>query len=137
VSCACSNVLYLRGMITGTHVLIYSSNPESDRAFFRDVLKWRSVDAGEGWLIFALPPAEAGFHPAQAPTDGQQPNNEEHATTELYFMCDNLRSTLSELGKHKVSWTPIAEAGWGTTTTIRLPSGTSVGLYEPRHPMAI
>ena len=78
-------------MITGAHVIVYSKDPESDRAFFRDVLKFSSVDAGDGWLIFALPPAEAAFHPSE--------KNDLH---ELYFMCDDLKSTIDSLKGEKV-----------------------------------
>ena len=114
-------------MITGTHVLLYSQDPEADRAFFRDILGFRSVDAGKGWLIFALPPAEMGIHPAGA---GATPG------AELYLMCDDLRATMKTLEAKKVKCTAVEEALWGMKTTFKLPSGGEVGLYQPRHPTA-
>jgi hypothetical protein len=76
----------MRLMITGAHIIVYSKDPEGDRAFFRDNLRFPAVDAGHGWLIFALRPAEAAFHPSE--------NNDRH---ELYFMCDDLKSTMESL----------------------------------------
>lgn len=111
-------------MINGSHVIIYSKDPESDRIFFRDILKFPAVDAGHGWLIFALPPAEAAFHPAE--------KNDLH---ELYFMCDDLKSTMESL--KKVECGPVKEERWGSLTTILLPSGGKIGLYQPKHPTAI
>src|ERR1700758_991787 len=101
-------------MITGAHVLLYSKDAEADRAFFRDVLQFRAVDAGEGWLIFALPPAELGIHPG----DGkfvQSHAEEELLGSVLYLMCDDLRSTIRSLEGKKVKCTPVIEAGWGIT----------------------
>lgn len=123
-------------MITGTHVLFYSQDPDADRAFFRDVLELRTVDAGHGWLIFALPPAEAALHPA----DGE--SSRPHAGHPLlgavvYLMCDDLRETTATLEAKGVRCTEISEAPWGIRTTIPLPSGGEVGLYQPRHPTAI
>jgi len=120
-------------MITGAHVLFYSRNPEADRSFFRDVLGFRSVDAGEGWLIFALPPAEAAIHP-----DG---GSQKHAGPKLldavvYLMCDDLAATMAELKKKKVKCTKVQTANWGTSTTFPLPSGAGIGLYQPTHPTA-
>ena len=121
-------------MITGSHILFYSDDAEADRAFFRDVLEFRSVDAGHGWLIFALPPAEAGVHP----TDEKERVREKpyHLGAEFYFMCDDLNSTIKWLEGKDVHCSPINEAPWGITTAIRLPSGGEIGLYEPRHPTA-
>ena len=113
-------------MITGAHVIVYSKNPEADRAFFRDVLKFSSVDAGQGWLIFALPPAEGAFHPAE--------KNDIH---ELYFMCDDLKATMESLKGKKVKCGPVTEERWGLLTRISLPSGGKIGLYQPKHPTAI
>jgi hypothetical protein len=113
-------------MITGTHVIVYSKDAESDRAFFRDVLKFSAVDAGHGWLIFALPPAEAAFHPDE--------KNDRH---ELYFMCDNLKAEMKSLKGKKVECGPVTEQRWGSLTTISLPGGGKVGLYQPKHPTAI
>jgi catechol 2,3-dioxygenase-like lactoylglutathione lyase family enzyme len=113
-------------MITGAHVIVYSKDPEADRAFFRDVLKFFSVDAGDGWLIFALPPAEAAFHPSE--------KNDVH---ELYFMCDDLKSTMALLTAKNVKFGPRSEQRWGLLTTISLPGGGKIGLYQPKHPTAI
>ena len=113
-------------MITGAHVIVYSKDAESDRAFFRDVLKFPTVDAGHGWLIFALPPAESAFHPSE--------KNDLH---ELHFMCDDLRETMESLKAKKVNCSPVQEVRWGSLTTISLPGGGKVGLYQPKHPTAI
>ena len=114
-------------MINGAHVIVYSKDPDADRAFFRDVLKFPAVDAGHGWLVFALPAAEAAFHPFE--------KNDLH---ELYFfMCDDLNATMESLKRKKVKCGPVTEQRWGTLTTISLPGGGKVGLYEPKHPTAI
>lgn len=113
-------------MITGAHVIVYSKDPEADRAFFRDVLHFSSVDAGHGWLIFALPPAESAFHPAE--------KNDVH---ELYFTCDDLKQTMKWLEARKVKCAAIHKERWGNLTTIALPGGGRIGLYEPSHPTAI
>ena len=123
-------------MITGAHVLLYSHNAEADRAFFRDVLEFRWVDAGHDWLIFKLPPAEAALHP----TDGDPA--EGHATTamlgaELYLMCGDLQAFVQSLAAKNVVCAPIDKAPWGIKTTIRLPSGGAIGLYQPTHPTAL
>jgi catechol 2,3-dioxygenase-like lactoylglutathione lyase family enzyme len=117
-------------MINGAHVLLYSKDPEADRAFFRDVLEFRWVDAHEGWLIFALPPAEVAFHPGDfAPTHA----GHETLGAALYLMCDNLPESIRSLEAKKVACGPITQASWGMTTTIKLPSGGEIGLYQPRH----
>jgi len=123
-------------MITGAHFLLYSKNPEADRKFFRDVLQFRAVDAGEGWLIFALPPAEMGIHPA---SEGFAQLHAEHNLlgTVLYLMCDDLPSFVKSLQAKNVQCTEIEQAQWGIKTTIKLPSGGEIGLYQPRHPTAI
>jgi hypothetical protein len=113
-------------MITGAHIIVYSKDAESDRVFFRDVLKFSAVDAGHGWLIFALPPAEAAFHPAE--------KNDVH---ELYFMCDDLKAEMKSLKGKRVKCGPVTEQRWGSLTTISLPGGGKVGLYQPKHPTAI
>ncbi|MBS1802513.1 MAG: extradiol dioxygenase [Acidobacteria bacterium] len=123
-------------MINGAHLLLCSRDPDADRAFFRDILGFSSVDAGEGWLIFAMPPAELGIHPG----DGNFV--EHHADHELsgailYLMCDNLEQTLESLHNKGVQSTPAVQAGWGVTTTIRLPGGGGLGLYQPRHATAL
>jgi hypothetical protein len=118
--------------ITGAHVLLYTSEPEALRAVLGEVLGWEHLDAGDGWLIFALPPAELGVHPAETPP---------HRTPmphELTLMCDDLTSTVADLRDKglEVRGEPKDE-GWGITTTLVLPGGVEVTLYEPRHPTAI
>jgi hypothetical protein len=112
-------------MINGAHVIVHSKDPESDRAFFRDVLKFPAVDAGHGWLIFALPSAETAFHPAE--------KNDVH---ELYFTCDDLQATMESLKAEKVECGPVQEVQWGNLTTVSLPGGGKIGLYKPKHPTA-
>lgn len=113
-------------MISGAHVIVYSKNPEADRAFFRDVLGFKSVDAGHGWLIFALPLAEAAFHPS-----------DENGAHELYFMCDDVKAEIASLAKKNVKCSEVQEARWGSITKMRLPGGGEVGLYQPKHPTAL
>ena len=113
-------------MLTGAHIIVYSRNSEADRVFFRDALGFPSVDAGQNWLIFALPPAEVAFHPSK--------HNDIH---ELYFMCDDLRAMMASLQAKKVKCGPVREERWGTLTTISLPGGGKIGLYQPKHPSAI
>ena len=123
-------------MIFGTHLLLYSLDPEADRAFFRDVLGFGHVDAGGGWLIFALPPAEMGVHPAEmnlTRTHGGQ----DLATGTVYLLCDKLTETLDDLAGKGVDHTDLQEAEWGVATSVRLPGGASLGLYQPRHALAI
>jgi catechol 2,3-dioxygenase-like lactoylglutathione lyase family enzyme len=113
-------------MISGAHVIVYTKDAEADRAFFRDVLGFKSVDAGHGWLIFALPPAEAAFHPAS-----------ENGPQELYFMCDSLKSEMASLAKKGVKCSKVEEARWGSITKMKLPGGGEIGLYQPKHPTAL
>jgi catechol 2,3-dioxygenase-like lactoylglutathione lyase family enzyme len=113
-------------MISGAHVIIYSKDAEADRAFFRDVLGFPSVDAGHGWLIFGLPAAEAAFHPAD--------DNSRH---ELYFMCDDLKAEMSTLEKRGVPFSSVKQERWGSITKLRLPGGGEVGLYQPKHQTAL
>ncbi len=113
-------------MINGAHFIVYSKDAESDRAFFRDVLKFPAVDAGHDWLIFALPPAEAAFHPA-----------EKNGPHELYLMCDDLQATMDSLKRQKVKFGPTTNERWGILADIELPGGGKVGLYQPKHPTAI
>lgn len=113
-------------MINGAHVIVYSRDAEADRAFFRDVLEYPHVDAGHGWLIFRLPPAEIAVHP----TDGAE-------SQELYLMCDDVDETVADLTAKGVEFTqPVTDARWGRLTRFRLPGGGEVGLYEPRHERA-
>ncbi|MEZ0089267.1 VOC family protein [Streptacidiphilus sp. EB129] len=115
-------------MINGAHLIIYSRDAEADRLFFRDVLGYPHVDAGHGWLIFKLPPAEVAVHPAEA--DGA----ERH---ELFLMCDDVNATVDELTAKGVEFTePVSDAGWGLLTAFRLPGGGVVRLYQPRHAKA-
>ena len=113
-------------MIFGAHMIIYSKDVEADRAFFQNVLGFASVDAGHGWLIFAMPPAEAAFHPSDA--------NDVH---ELYFMCEDLKAEMAALAEKGVRCSDVQEARWGSITKIHLPGGGKVGLYQPKHPTAI
>jgi hypothetical protein len=123
-------------MINGAHLLLYSENAEADRAFLRDVLQFRAVDIGHGWLILAMPPAEIAVHPSGGEFV------QEHAGRKmlgvvLYLMCDDLDATLTQLSARNVECAPVQEAEWGRSTAITLPSGGSLGLYEPAHPTAI
>ena len=113
-------------MISGAHMIVYSKDAEADRAFFRDVLGFASVDAGHGWLIFAMPPAEAAFHPSDA--------NDVH---ELYFMCEDLKAEMAALAEKGVRCSDVQETRWGSITKIQLSGGGKVGLYQPKHPTAI
>jgi catechol 2,3-dioxygenase-like lactoylglutathione lyase family enzyme len=111
-------------VITGAHAVVFTDDPEGTRAFFRDVLGFPAVDAGGGWLIFALPPAELAAHPA-----------EESGRQELYLMCDDIHATVRELQAKGVEFArPVSEEGFGLVTAIRMPGGGELGLYEPRHP---
>lgn len=112
-------------MITHSHLVIYSRDAEADRTFFRDVLGFSAVDAGDGWLIFALPPAEAAFHPSES--------NDRH---ELFLVCDDLEATITELARSGVACGDPSEETWGVRATLQLPGGGRLGLYEPRHPLA-
>jgi len=114
-------------MINGVHALIYTKQPDAVRAFFRDVVGAPNVDAGHGWLIFALPPAELGIHPAE--------DEESH---ELYLMCDDIDRTLAELKTKGIEAAgPISDQGWGRVTSIAITHGVTLGLYQPRHPTAL
>jgi catechol 2,3-dioxygenase-like lactoylglutathione lyase family enzyme len=113
-------------MIYGAHVIVYSKDATADRAFFRDVLGFASVDAGHDWLIFALPPAETAFHPSE--------ENDRH---ELYLMCEDLKAEMAELRKKGVACSEIQEQRWGSITKMTLPGGGQIGLYQPKHPTAL
>jgi catechol 2,3-dioxygenase-like lactoylglutathione lyase family enzyme len=112
-------------VITGAHVIVYSRDADADRAFFRDVLEYPHVDAGGGWLIFKLPPAEVAVHPVEGA-----------GSHELYLMCDDVNATVEQLAAKGVTCGPVDDQGWGLLTSIRLPGGGELGLYEPRHPKA-
>jgi hypothetical protein len=123
-------------MIIGAHILLHSEDPEADRAFFRDVLAFPAVDAGEGWLIFALPPAEAAIHPTTG--SSEQLHGTRHLLSAvLYLMCDDLPAFVASLESKHVSCSQVEQAPWGIKTTIQLPSGGEIGLYQPKHPAAI
>jgi hypothetical protein len=113
-------------MISGAHVIFYSKDADADRKFFRDILGFPSVDAGHGWLIFALPPAEAAFHPS-----------EENGSQELYLMCNDLKIELRALKEKGVDCSAASEERWGSITRIKLPGGGDLGLYQPKHPTAV
>jgi catechol 2,3-dioxygenase-like lactoylglutathione lyase family enzyme len=114
-------------VIVGSHVIVFSTDAEADRAFFADVLGQPHVDAGGGWLIFKLPPAELAVHPSEGPTGH-----------ELYLMCDDLEATVRDLQQQGVEFTqPVSEERWGRLTRFRLPGGGEVGMYQPSHPRAI
>jgi hypothetical protein len=111
-------------MITGAHVVIFTKDAVAVRAFLRDALAFPSIDAGDGWLIFALPPAELAAHPT-----------DEAAHCELYLMCDDVHATVGELERKGVEFSrPISDEGFGLLTAIKLPGGAELGVYEPRHP---
>jgi catechol 2,3-dioxygenase-like lactoylglutathione lyase family enzyme len=111
-------------VITGAHSIVYTRDAEALREFFRDVLGFRAVDAGGGWLIFALPPAELAAHPADEP-----------GRHELYLMCDDIEATVAELEAKGVEFAaPVSDEGFGLMTSMRLPGGGELGLYEPRQP---
>ena len=113
-------------MINGTHLIIYSQDAAADRAFIRDTLRFPGVDAGDGWLIFRLPPAEIAVHP----TDGESKH-------ELYLMCDDIAGTLQQLAANGVEIaSPVSDEGWGMLASVRLPSGSDLQIYQPRHPVA-
>ena len=121
-------------MITGAHVLLYTSDPEADRGFFRDVLGFPSVDAGRGWLIFALPPAEVAVHPLDAAAP--PPDRAAMLGASLYLMCDDVAATVQSLEAKGVACSALHTERWGIVTTVRLPSGSTLGLYQPSHPVA-
>lgn len=113
-------------MIIGLHAIVYSRDAEADRAFFRDVLGFPAVDAGRGWLIFAGPPSEVAIHPDDA--GGKH---------ELYLMCDDVKAEVERLNGRGVACGAISDEGWGLLTSIKLPGGAGLGLYQPRHPTAL
>ena len=109
-------------MLIGAHSIVYSKNPEADRAFLRDVLELPNVDVGEGWLIFGLPPAEVAVHPS-----------EENDVHEFYFMCRDVNEFVEAMRDHGIACESVADRGWGLVTQIVLPGGGKLGVYEPRH----
>ena len=121
--------------ISGAHVILYSTDAVSDRAFLRDVLGFHSVDAGDGWLIFRLPPSEVAVHPT-AGHPGREASAGSDTPAELYLICEDVAAAVESLRASDVPCTEPVDAGWGVLTTLRLPGGTELGLYEPRHPVA-
>ena len=109
-------------MIIGAHAIINSTDSEADRAFLRDVLGLPHVDVGGGWLIFGLPPAEVAVHPS-----------EENNVHELYLMCDDVGSFVARMRKHGIACGPVQNPGWGPLTSVTLPGGGKLGVYQPRH----
>jgi catechol 2,3-dioxygenase-like lactoylglutathione lyase family enzyme len=114
-------------VIAGAHTIVYADDAEAARSFFRDVLGFDAVDAGDGWLIFALPPGELAVHPV----DGSPPSG----SHELFFMCRNVERTVEDLTSRGVEFTaPVSDEGWGLLTRFKVPGAGEIGLYEPRHP---
>jgi hypothetical protein len=110
-------------MLTGAHSIIYSTNPEADRAFLRDVFKLPFTDAGDGWLIFGLPPAEVAIHPS-----------EQNDIQELYLICDDIKEFVARMNKEKIPCSKVENQSWGLLTHLTMPGGGKLGVYEPRHP---
>jgi hypothetical protein len=109
-------------MITGAHAIIYSKDADADRAFLRDVLELDGIDVGGGWLIFGLPPSEVAVHPAE--------KNDRH---ELYLLCEDVEAFVSALRASDIECTEVSDQGWGLLTTLTLPGGGKLGVYQPRH----
>ena len=110
-------------MLIGAHAILYSKNPEADRAFLRDVLRLPNVDVGGGWLIFALPASEVAVHPT-----------DDEAKHELYLMCGDISDFIQVMKRHRIECGPVMHERWGLLTQLRLPGGGQLGVYEPRHP---
>ena len=109
-------------MISGAHSVIYSENPEADRAFFRDVLGLPNVDVGGGWLIFGLPPSEVAVHPS-----------DENNVHELLLMCEDIEAFVAAMTERMIACDPVEDQGWGLLSRVTLPGGGRVGVYQPRH----
>jgi hypothetical protein len=109
-------------MIIGAHSIIYSKNPQADRAFFRDILKFPNVDVGDGWLIFGLPPAEIAVHPSE--------KNNDHC---IYLMCDDIQKFIWDMKEYKVKCSKVKDQGWGLLIHLTLPGGGKLGVYQPKH----
>jgi len=108
--------------IVGAHSILYSTKPEADRAFLRDVIGLTHLDVGGGWLIFGLPPSEVAVHPG-----------DENDVHEFYLMCDDVESFVAAMEKKNVACSPVRNLGWGMLTTVTLPGGGKLGVYQPRH----
>jgi catechol 2,3-dioxygenase-like lactoylglutathione lyase family enzyme len=122
-------------MIFGAHVLLYSRDPEADRTFFRDILQLKNVDVGGGWLIFALPPSEIAVHPSDG-SFAQKHGDHALLGALVYLMCDDVRETVNSLRMKNVVCGALDQEPWGIKTTVRLPSGGEIGLYQPMHQTA-
>ena len=109
-------------MLIGAHSIIYSTSPEADRAFLRDVLRLPNVDVGGGWLIFGLPPAEVAVHPSN-----------EDGVHEFYLMCDDVGALVAEMKNRNIDCDAVQNQGWGLITHVTLPGGGKLGIYQPRH----
>jgi hypothetical protein len=109
-------------MINGAHSILYSKDPEADRAFLRDVLGLPHVDVGDGWLIFGLPPAEVAIHPSR--------KNDVHV---FYLMCEDVKRLVAAMKRRRIACSPVEDRGWGLLTQITLPGGGRLGVYQPRH----
>lgn len=109
-------------MISGAHAIIYSTDPDADRAFLKDVLCLDGVDVGDGWLIFALPPSEVAVHPSET--------NDVH---ELYLMCEDIDEFVGEMDRNGIPCSPVQKPPWGLLTDVKLPGGGKLGVYQPRH----
>jgi predicted enzyme related to lactoylglutathione lyase len=123
-------------VLRGAHFLIYSQDPAADRAFFRDVLGLAFVDVGEEWLIFRLPSAEVALHPS-GPVPAIHHGGHAMSTAVLYWMCDDLDESMRALAERGVALSEVTEEPWGRKTTMRLPSGGELGLYQPAHATAL
>jgi catechol 2,3-dioxygenase-like lactoylglutathione lyase family enzyme len=123
-------------MIAGAHVMLFSEDADADRAFLRDVLGFGSVDAGGGWLIFKLPPAEVALHPAEGES-AEHLDGPRMLSASLYLMCDDLEAEMKELAAKNVNCTKVSKERWGIRTAIKLPSGGEIGLYQPKHKTAL
>lgn len=108
--------------ITGAHAILYSKNSDADRAFLRDVIGFPHVDVGGGWLIFGLPASEVAVHPS-----------DENDVHELYLMVDDVDGFIAAMKAKKIACTPVANQGWGLLTSVALPGGGKLGVYQPRH----
>jgi len=117
-----AGIVYNDSMIIGAHSIIYSRNPEADRAFLKDVLQLTNVDVGHGWIIFGLPPSEVAVHPGE--------KNDVH---EFYLMSNDIESFVTEMKKHNIDCSPTQQMGWGLLTHVTLPGGGKLGVYQPRH----
>src|ERR1700735_1957612 len=111
-------------MITGTHTVLYSSNPDADRSFFLNVLRLTNVDAGDGWLIFGLPPSEIAIHPAES-----------NGSSQLFLMCDDIQHFMQQMAEKNIHCDPVQNQRWGNLTYLTLPGGGKLGVYQPLHPV--